>query len=129
MHDNGERLGQRDDFQRFSVLIFHGLKPLQIFLQRREVRIGRIIIDDGDDCRWADEAREIIHMPARVVALDPLSEPENVGDGKIILKMLLDLFFCEIRIPVGIEKTVFRRQQRPLSVYIDRSPPPIPWEF
>jgi hypothetical protein len=46
------------------------LQPLQIFGQRRMVRIVRIRLNAGHNRRRPNEPRNIVHMPMRIVAHD-----------------------------------------------------------
>src|SRR5262249_6114813 len=66
-----------------------------------------------------------VHVPVGVVAGDPAAEPHDLPDSEKIAK---DLFVAApvetgiARLDLGVEKTLLRREERPLSVDIDRAP-------
>ncbi len=80
------RLGhrQRLDAERPAILIFHLTKQGEILLQRLEVRVGRIVLHDGDNRRGIHEPRKIVHVAVRIVARDAVFEPQNVRYAEVV---------------------------------------------
>src|SRR5260370_37848287 len=80
---NGRGHGKSFDAEGAAVKVFHGLQEGEIFLERNVVGAVGILLDDGDDGGWADEAGKIVDMAMRVVAGDAIFQPENLRDAEI----------------------------------------------
>ena len=84
------RHGQLNHAQRGAVFGVHGLQALEVRLQRDVIGVLRVGLHGGDDSLRIHKAREIIHMPIRVVANNPVAEPQDVSCTEIIAQLLFD---------------------------------------
>src|ERR1700738_509755 len=64
--------GKRFNSERAAVEVFHGLQQSEIFLKGNVVGVVGVLLDHGDDGRWAYEASEVVDMAMGIVAGDSI---------------------------------------------------------
>jgi len=84
---------QRFNAQGFAALVFRRFQKREIFLQCGIVGVGFIFFNNRDHGCGIDEAGEIIHMAVRVVASDPVFQPNDVCHAEIIAENFLVIVF------------------------------------
>ena len=103
-------------------LNLHGSQPRQILLKRFEIRVSTILLHDRYDGALADKARQIIDVTVCIIALDPVAEPKDFRDAKIIAQPLLDLRAPESGVSIRIQKAGFGSEQRARAIDVYGTP-------
>src|SRR6266478_7815733 len=111
VEENRRGRRQRFNAQRFAALVFCRFQKREIFLQCGIVGVGFIFFNNRDHGCGIYEAGEIIHMAVRVVAGDPVFQPNDVRHAEIIAENCLVIVFSEAGIALlnFALQTFFRR--------------------
>ena len=112
---------QLDDLIRPPGRIPRQLEPAQVVLQRRVVRVGRIVLDRADDGPRRDEARDVVDVAVGVVAGDALAEPQHLADAEEIAQRAFQVGPRLARVAVGVQQALLRRHHDAGAVDVDRS--------
>ena len=75
------------------------------------IRIVGVWFDGGHDRIDRNESRDVVDVAIRIVTDDPIPQPENRFDPKMVTKLLLDLSLRQMWIAVRIQQARIRRQQ------------------
>ena len=93
--DHGAGKRQFNDLQLASLQICGGAQTPQVFLQRLVVGVVLVGFDHGEHGIRGDEARNVIDVAVRVVALDAAAQPDYFFYSQIISKDLFQLSRCQ----------------------------------
>src|SRR2546426_5574630 len=100
----------------------HPREPLAILLERPVVHVSRVVLPAQDDGAGIDEPTHVVHVPVRVVACDPLAEPEHVGDSQGVAQRRLEVGARQPGIAglhLPIEQALLGCEQRTAAVHVD----------
>src|SRR5262249_54155243 len=75
----------------------------EVVEERLVIGVGRVVLDDRDDCSGADETGEVVDVAVGVVADDAAAEPEDVADAEVIGEDALEGLPVESRVP-GLDR-------------------------
>ena len=119
--DHRCRHWQRANLKRLAIEVAQVTQALEIFGQRQVIFISGIRLDCSQDCVRADEARDIVDVPMRVVARATAVQPKHLLDAEILAEGLLQLRFGDAGIALLhlAEQALFCRQQQPCAVSVN----------
>ena len=78
------------------------------------VRIAPVRLHDRHDGARRDEAREVVDVTVRVVALDAVAEPDDLGHAERVAQHALDVRAAQRRVAVRVQQALLGREQRAL---------------
>ena len=105
--------------ERLPTGVFGLFQSLKIVLQRRVVGVLGILFDRGHDHAGGDKAGEVIDMAVGVVALQSVSQPDDLLYPEPVSQFLFDLGPFQSGVTVGIQKAVLRGEQGVEAVGVD----------
>jgi hypothetical protein len=108
-----------------TVFEAEAFEPFAILLECRVIVVLRIGLATQDRGPRADETRQVVHVPVRVVSRDPPPQPQHVGRAEMVAEGLLQLHARHPGVPrldLLIQQAFLRRQETALAVDVDASP-------
>ena len=75
-----------NDSKWLTRFVTERLEPSKVVLEDSVVFIRRVLFNRCHDGSLIDEAANVVNMPIRIVAYNSFTEPQHVGDAKVIDK-------------------------------------------